>query len=121
MRGWHLIGLAGLSELEEQVVLGVCHTGDGYETMKSELMRIFGERREKEEIGWMGGGEKRNRMGQGRKKDVSCVGRRGTEPGIVKIEEEGTKVLLLPKDRAHGQGMSHKGRRDEILEMWDKR
>ena len=42
--------------MEEQVVLGAWHTGDGYEKMKSELMRIFGERRENKEVGWMKGG-----------------------------------------------------------------
>ena len=49
----NLIGQAGLTELEEQVVLGACHMGDEYEKLKSELMRIFREKREKEEMGWM--------------------------------------------------------------------
>ena len=45
VRGWHPVGQVGISELEEQVILGACQTGDGYEKMKSELMRIFGERK----------------------------------------------------------------------------
>ena len=34
MKGWHLLGQAGLEELEEQVVVGDCHTQDGYDHMK---------------------------------------------------------------------------------------
>ena len=52
-KGWHLIGKVGLTELEEQVVLGAYHIGDGYVKMKSEIMRIFREnkKREKEKLG----------------------------------------------------------------------
>ena len=98
MRGWPLIGQAGLSELEEQVVLGACHTGDGYEKMKSELMRIFGERREEEEVGWMGGGEDKesNRLGE-KKGDVLCAGRKDTGPGIIKKKEERAELFSMLK------------------------
>ena len=72
MRGLHLIGQAGLSELEGVVVLGAYHIGDGYEKMKNELIWIFGKRRKKE-VGWMGGGEDKDRSKLGLKKRLFCV------------------------------------------------
>ena len=43
MKGWHLMGQARLSKLEEQVLVGTCYTKDGYDHMKGELMRIFSD------------------------------------------------------------------------------
>ena len=71
MRGWHLIGQAGLSELEERVVLGACHT-NGCEKMKNEPIKIFDERREKEETGWMVRGEEKEKQ-NGAEKRRFCV------------------------------------------------
>ena len=47
VRGWHLLRQAGLEELEEQMVVGACHTQDGYDHIKGELIRIFGTKERK--------------------------------------------------------------------------
>ena len=58
--------------------------GDGYKKMKSELMRIFGEKREKEELGWMGGCEKKREIRLDYEKAVLCVVRMDTKPVTAK-------------------------------------
>ena len=44
VKGWHLLGQAELEELEEQVVMGACHTHDEYDHIKGELIQIFGSK-----------------------------------------------------------------------------
>ena len=44
VRGWHLLRQARLTELEEQVVVGACHTHEGYDHIKWELIKIFEEK-----------------------------------------------------------------------------
>ena len=53
MKGWHLLGQAGLEDLEEQVVVGACHTQEGYDHIKGELMRIFGGKGKKDTKAWL--------------------------------------------------------------------
>ena len=65
MRGRHLLGQAGLKELEEQVVVGVCHTQDGYNHIKGELIQIFGNKGKKEAKSWLEGVRGKKEMQQG--------------------------------------------------------
>ena len=62
VRGWHLLGQAGLEELEEQVVVGACHTQNGYDHIKGELIRIFGDKGKKEAKSRLEGGRGKKEM-----------------------------------------------------------
>ena len=37
MRGLHLLGQAGLEDLEEQMVVGACHTHEGYDHINVDI------------------------------------------------------------------------------------
>ena len=51
-----------------------------------------------------------------------CVWRGGEHGQELREEKKAkTTVFPLPMDRAYRQGMSQKGRRNEMLDMWDKR
>ena len=65
VRGWHLLGQTGLEELEEQVVVGACHTRDGYDHIKGELIRKFGEKGKKEGKSWLERGRVQKVIQQG--------------------------------------------------------
>ena len=51
MKGWLLLGQAGIFELEEQVVVGAWHTEEGYDHMKRELTIIFSDKKRKKKQG----------------------------------------------------------------------
>ena len=58
VRGCHLLGQAGLEELEEQVVVGACHIQEGYNHIRGELMTIFGDKgKKREKKSWWERGE----------------------------------------------------------------
>ena len=63
--------VSGLEELEEQVVFGACHTEDGYDHIKGELIQIFGDKEKKEAKSWLEGGRGKKEMQQG--VGVLCV------------------------------------------------
>ena len=50
MRGWHLVGQAGLDIIMKTIIIGACSTDGTYEEIK-ELLRITADREEKTETG----------------------------------------------------------------------
>ena len=59
------VGASWIRGTRGAVVMGACHTQDGYNLIKGELVQIFGDKGKKEAKNWLEGGMQQGATGSG--------------------------------------------------------